>query len=86
MESTAVSARRILLRRVLRYTRRLQWRRLIDEHYGDIVANWVTKPARVAEEALFRRAVLESAFALRTDQDLQQLRCKRHVSCSLGTT
>src|SRR5688500_3917045 len=51
----------------------LKRRRLINEHDGNVIADRVPEPARVADELCLRLAVLELTTALRADEDRQQL-------------
>jgi hypothetical protein len=55
-------------------TRSLEGRRLIDEHHGNVIAHRIAKPARVAKETRLLLTVFELAFALRADENAEQLR------------
>src|SRR2546426_1968427 len=60
--------------------RSLERLRLIDQHDGDVVLDRVDQPARVAHQLLGGRlAVLQWAFALGTDKDVEEVGREAHV-------
>ena len=52
---------------------RLERLRLINQHNGNIVTNFVAQPAAVTDELVRILAILEFALALRAHENFQQL-------------
>src|SRR5438034_7827282 len=57
---------------------RLKRLRLIDQHDGNVVLDGIDQPARVTGEGFRIEAMLEGAFALGADEDLEQVGREAH--------
>ena len=56
----------------------LQWKSLIDQHYRDVVLDWIDQSTGVANQTIFGRVEMDIAFAFRTSENVQELFANRH--------